>query len=242
MSRIGRGDIIETLRLKGFVVSANITKHTSKTGPLPVPNSTMMLQGDEGASADNAAIAYVDESVRPAANPPAYLLAATILTDKNQLAPFEALLPKGARKLHWTDMTNDLRGQSVHLLSELSHVTTVVVAAPLNPKKQRRARTKCIERLLPELEGLGVSVAVFESLNNKVEDVRDVEAAERMRATGTISSVRVEHACIEEHSLCLPDQMLGAYWHALCVTRGSSAWANEWETVLVSVDVIEINL
>ena len=202
-----------------------------------------MLQGNKGASVDNTeAIAYVDESVRTAANPPAYLMAATIMTGKDQLAPFEALLPKGARKLHWTDMTDDLRGQSVHLLSELSHVTTVVVATPLNPKKQRRARTKCIERLLPALEELGVSLAVFESLNYKVENVRDVEAAERMRTASVISSIRVEHAGIEEHGLWLPDQMLGAYWNAICGTRGSSAWANEWETVRASVDVIGISI
>lgn len=41
---------------------------------------------------DNKAIAYVDESVRTAANPPAYFLAATILTGESQLASMGLVL------------------------------------------------------------------------------------------------------------------------------------------------------
>lgn len=53
-------------------------------------------------------IAYVDESARLAAKPPVYLMAGTVLMDRGQLAAFEALLPHGARKLHWRDMTDHL--------------------------------------------------------------------------------------------------------------------------------------
>ena len=83
---------------------------------------------------------------------------------------------------------------------------------------------------------------MFESMNNRRADVRDVEAAERMRTAGTISSIRVEHAGVEEHGLWLPDQVLGAYEDVLCGARGSSSWADEWEAVRASVDVVEIGL
>lgn len=187
-------------------------------------------------------IAYVDESARMAADPPAYLMAATILADRGQLVPFEELLPHGARKLHWRDMTDRLRRRSVEAIATTEHLTTVVVASPLNARRQVRARAKCLGRLLPALEELGVSVAVIESMNNTTADARDVEAAERMRAAGVISSIRVEHAGPEEHGLWLPDQMLGAYGDVLCGTRGSSVWAAEWERALVSVDIIEVDL
>lgn len=179
----------------------------------------IMLPCAEEVAVGQEAIAYVDESVRMVADPPAYLMAATILGDRGQLAPFEALLPRGARKLHWRDMTDRLRRRSVEAIAATEHLATVVVATPLNPRRQTRARTKCQERLLPALEELGVSVAVIEGMNNAAADARDVEAAERMRSIGTISSIRVEHAGTEEHGLWLPDQMLGAYGDALCGAR-----------------------
>ena len=79
-------------------------------------------------------------------------------------------------------------------------------------------------------------------MNNAAADARDVEAAERMRAVGAISSIRVEHAGTEEHGLWLPDQMLGAYGDALCGARGSSAWAAAWERAFASVDVLGVKL
>ena len=66
-------------------------------------------------------------------------------------------------------------------------------------------------------------------MNNAAAGAGDVEAAERMRAVGTISSIRVEHAGTDEHSLWLPDQMLGAYGDVLRGARGSFDWAAECE-------------
>ena len=187
-------------------------------------------------------IAYVDESVRVAADPPAYLMAATVLTGEGQLAPFEALLQKGARKLHWRDMPPALRRKSVRVLADAEHVSTVVVATPLANRKQERARAKCLGALLPALEGLGVVLAVLESRNDAVADERDVETAKRLRTASAISAIRVEHAGTEEHGLWLPDQVLGAYGDALCGTRESRSWATDWERACRSVDVIEVGL
>lgn len=64
--------------------------------------------GDSADAMGLATIAYVDESIRMAANS-SYLIAATVLMRDGQLAPFEALFQRGARKLHWRDVPLPLR-------------------------------------------------------------------------------------------------------------------------------------
>ena len=195
-----------------------------------------------GNSADAmgpATIAYVDESVRMAADPPSYLMAATVPLRDGQLAPFEALFQRGDRKLHWRDMPLPLRKKSVRAIAEMDHLTTVVVAAPLDRQKQERARRKCLGALLPALEKLGVSLAILEGRDRKA-DLRDVETAKYLRRQGTISDILVTHAGTEEHGLWLPDQILGAYGEALCGTPGARTWSSDWALALASIEAIEI--
>ena len=185
-------------------------------------------------------IAYVDESIRMAADPPTYLVAATIPMQDGQLAPFEALFQRGARKLHWRDMPPPLRKKSVRTIAKMDHLTTVVAAAPLDYRKQERARKKCLGILLPALEELGVSQAILESRDRK-GDLRDVETAKYLRRQGTISEIRVSHAGTEEHGLWLPDQILGAYGDTLCGTPDARSWGDDWSLALASIDVMEIS-
>lgn len=117
-----------------------------------------------------------------------------------------------------------------------------LAALPQGGKKQERARAKCLGALLPTHEGLGIAVAVIESRNDRKADPRDVEAAERLRRAGAISSIRVDHAGPEEHLLWLPDQVLGTYVTALCGTAEAASWADDWERVLPSIDVITVDL
>lgn len=186
-----------------------------------------------------ATIAYVDESIRMAANPPTYLMAATVPMRDDQLAPFEALLQRGARKLHWRDMPTPLRKKSVRAITEMDHLTTVVAAAPLDRRKQERARRKCLGALLPALEELGVSLAILESRDRKA-DLRDVETAKYLKRRGVISDILVTHAGTEEHGLWLPDQILGAYGDVLCETTSARMWSDDWALALASIEVIEI--
>ena len=193
-------------------------------------------------SSQDEMTAFVDESVRISAVPPTYLMAATIPMAGGESEAFEELIQKGARKLHWRDMPSALRKKSVHAIAEMKHITTIVAAAPLKSNKQERARAKCLEALLPALEGLGVSMAVLESRNDRKADLRDIETAEHLRRLGAITVIRIEHAGIEEHGLWLPDQILGAYAAALCETAEASLWKNDWEKALPSIDVIKVEL
>lgn len=186
-------------------------------------------------------IAYADESVRMVADPPTYLVAATIPMREGQLTPFEALFQRGDRKLHWRDMPLPLRRRSVKALAGMDHLTTVVAAAPLNGRKQERARRKCLGALLPALEEMGIATVVIESRDRKA-DLRDVETAEHLRRQGAISTIRISHAGSEEHGLWLPDQVLGAYGEALCGTDEARLWEVDWALALASIEVIEVSL
>lgn len=211
-------DTIQTLRRKALSLSAQ------------------QSQGTQGITA------FVDESVRMTATPPTYLMAATIPMSDGQLEAFEGLFRRGQRKLHWRDMPPALRRKSVRAIAEMDHLTTIVAAAPLDGRKQERARAKCLAALLPALEGLDVSDAVIESRNDRKADLRDVETAERMRRAGTIASIRVRHAGVEEHGLWLPDQVLGAYGTALCGIAEAEAWREDWEKAQASIEVLRIEV
>lgn len=199
----------------------------------------MSVQQSQGAQ---GIVAFVDESVRMAATPPTYLMAATIPMSDGQLAAFEELFRRGERKLHWRDMPPALRRKSVHAIAEMDHLTTIVAAAPLDGKKQERARAKCLAALLPALEGLEVSVAVIESRSDRKADLRDIETAERIRRIGAIASIRIRHAGVEEHGLWLPDQVLGAYGTALCGIAEAEAWREDWERAQASIEVLPVGL
>ena len=56
-------------------------------------------------------IAWGDESIRVVCNPPVYLLAATYGENDDALdtSALEEILPKGAYKLHWRDMSDKAR-------------------------------------------------------------------------------------------------------------------------------------
>ena len=81
-----------------------------------------------------------------------YLVAATMLPEHASLAQIEGLLPKGAAKLHWRDLGIKAQRESLQAIASLDSRSTIVVAAPINPHKQERARRKCLETLLPLLE------------------------------------------------------------------------------------------
>ena len=220
-------------------MSAQSGRYEDENRFQPSACSTSIGRQDERTA---MTVAYVDESIRMTAVPPTYLMAAVIPMSNDQLAAFESLFQRGARKLHWRDMPAVLRKKSVRAIANMEHLTTIVTAAPLDGKKQERARAKCLAALLLALEGLGISVAVIESRNDRKADLRDIETAERLRSSGAISSIRVNHAGPEERMLWLPDQVLGAYGTALCGIAEAESWMDDWAEAKRSIDVINIDL
>jgi hypothetical protein len=120
-----------------------------------------------------AATAYVDESVR--ARDGLYVLAAVIVADAQADRHREALramLRHGQRRLHWRDESGKRRGLLASTVGLLPHSGTVMIATGVTPRRQERARRKCIERLLAELAGRGVASVVFERRHEEL-DARD---------------------------------------------------------------------
>ena len=192
----------------------------------------------------NKSIAYGDESIRTSHTPPLYLLAATVLSEdlgKNEDA-LRKLMPKGAKKLHWRDMTNRLQAKSLERISSISQTTTIVVASPLDKIRQERARRKCLERLMVCLEEAGVSKLVLESRKDDL-DKRDRDCLLYLRRSKAISTIEMEHVPGEDDPrLWLPDQILGAYGDVLSETGHFKKWIENWEPVSDDVEVIEIGL
>ncbi len=194
--------------------------------------------------ADKNTTAWGDESVRLLAEKPMYLIAACVLPEdpKAALAKIAKLMPMNAKKVHWRDMGIKDQKRSLEILSEISHSTYIVVAAPLNGRKQERARRKCLETLLPWLEHEGVSVLVLESRGEHA-DKKDIDFLLYLRRSQIVESIDLEHADgrAEDH-LCIPDQILGAYGEITIAKTRSHAWEPHWEKVARSVRIFEVDL
>lgn len=187
-------------------------------------------------------IAFADESVRVGADPPAYLVAATIIPTNAVLLPLESMLPKGASKLHWRDLGTRAQKQSLKSIAKLGTMSTVVVASPIDPKKQERARRKDLEALLPALEALGVTKLVMESRFPSA-DAKDATHFRAMVRRGLVSSIELDFADpTAEHRLWIPDQILGAYAEDAASSKSSGAWKREWATLSGTITTIRVPL
>ena len=187
-------------------------------------------------------VAFADESIRVSANPPMYLIVATIVPSNADLKPLEAMLPKGAAKLHWRDLGSRAQKASLGCISKLETESTLVIAAPIIPQKQERARRKNLETLMPLLEARGIDRLVMESRFPSA-DAKDAALFRSMRKKGVISAIGMDFANPEEeHRLWIPDQILGAYGETLLGSQSSAIWADEWKSIAENVTVVEIKL
>ncbi|MFF1830269.1 hypothetical protein [Paenarthrobacter sp. NPDC058040] len=128
----------------------------------------------------------------------------------------------GGPKLHWRDMDNRTKKLSIDLLGSLDAAHIVVVAAPLEPRRQERARAKCMERLFSELGTLGVSSVFLESRTPSL-NARDMRLVDKLRGRRVMpQTLRVEiRLPSEEPMLWIPDQVLGAIGDA---EAGEAKW------------------
>jgi hypothetical protein len=159
--------------------------------------------------------AWVDESMRvPSKDQGMYLLGA-VVADPSACGPtrdeLRAVLPKGARKLHWTDMEDREKKQVTGLVTQFDVAHMVVIGTPLDLKKQEQARAKCMERLLWELGQLEVSQVFLEQRTSSLNK-RDMKLVENLRGSRSMpKTLRVDIAQPStEPMLWIPDQVLGA--------------------------------
>ncbi|HEX6468429.1 MAG TPA: DUF3800 domain-containing protein [Streptosporangiaceae bacterium] len=156
--------------------------------------------------------AYIDESLRPAAR--LYLLAAVFVGDdrvREYRATLRGLLKKRQRRLHWRDEDDRRRVSLIAAVAELRPRGIVIVGHGLQPRHQERARRKCMERLLWNLNDVGIAEAVFERRGDDM-DRRDLEMVEALRGRRVIRTrlrVHWESPTVEP-LLWLADLVVGA--------------------------------
>lgn len=163
--------------------------------------------------------AWVDESMRPSTKGDRmYLLGAAVadpyFCDASR-EELRKLLPKGAKKLHWTDMERKQKTKVTDLVAGFDMAHLVVVGTPLDHRKQEHARAKCMERLLWELDQLGVTHVFLEQRTESLNK-RDLQLVLKLRGKRSISSdIRVDVAPPStDPMLWIPDQVLGAVGEA----------------------------
>lgn len=131
--------------------------------------------------------AWIDESVAISAG--TYVLAAAIAEVDDAVdirAALSGLCPKGQERLHWRNEADPLRRKITATLAASRLSAIVVVATPVDPKRQERARRKCAERLFFELEQADVRQAWLEARTPSLNR-RDLKLVDALRGTRAIS-------------------------------------------------------
>ena len=177
--------------------------------------------------------AYVDESMRLTGEQPMYLLGATVFANdpKDGVAKLLKQKSPGAPKMHWREMGRGAQAKSLRTVADTDAFTTVVIATPMIPRRQERARRKCVETLFPKLEAMGVHNVIMES-RNTIQDARDIQMVDIMKSGGSLKSLALSHVRGElEPRLWYPDLVLGAYGDMLAEETLPNKWVNAWKDV-----------
>ncbi|MFD2797173.1 hypothetical protein ACFS27_26685 [Promicromonospora vindobonensis] len=185
--------------------------------------------------------AWVDESMRAAQNDTdgIYLMAAAIADPSacdEVRDGLRAVTEKKAERLHWRHETPERQAKIAATIGNHDVVNLVVVGTPLDARRQERARRICTERLLYELDALGVAHVWLEARHPALNE-RDLRLVKALRGKRSISSsIRVDFARPkDEPMLWIPDAVAGAVNGAL--SGAASVLAD-----MGIIDLIEINL
>lgn len=143
-----------------------------------------------------------------------YLLVATV-ADPATCDPIRdtlrGRLVKRQPRWHWRTESAKRRLEMAEVIAGFSLAHTVVIGAPVNERRQERARRICMERLYFELHSREVDTVWVESRHESLNR-RDREMVDALRGKGVIGeSMRVEFALPkQEPMLWIPDAVAGA--------------------------------
>ncbi len=160
-------------------------------------------------------VAYADESFLEHDHHGYYVVATAVVDPLHLEEARQAMLDlRGARsvgKTHWTQMEALERKHACSAVAAIEGMHIVAVGAPVPPRRQERARSRCLEHLVPELHGYGVRTLVMEArtpaLNKR--DVHTVITARYALPKGT--RFTVEHTPgAQEPLLWMADVLAGA--------------------------------
>ncbi len=130
-----------------------------------------------------APCAYGDESFQEAATGGYYVIAAAAFAPNALDTAREVLLDLYGRrdgKLHWNEMAPVRQRAAVKRLAELEALHLVVVGGPVPPRRQERARARCLHQLVLELHGYGIERLLLES-RTRVLNARDITTVQGAR-------------------------------------------------------------
>ncbi|WP_157245921.1 hypothetical protein [Nonomuraea typhae] len=168
--------------------------------------------------------AYVDESM--VLSHGRYLLVAMLVTSDQadaQRDVLRSLLERGQRRLHWHDENDKRRAHLIEVVAGLRPKGVMVVGMNLNPKKQERARRKCMGHLLWKLRDFGISDMLIERRQGDLDRL-DREMIAAMRGCNAMPPGLRPDWCDPESEplLWLPDIVAGA--RALAERGSDSFW------------------
>ncbi|MGH8879497.1 MAG: hypothetical protein ACRD0P_19470 [Stackebrandtia sp.] len=163
--------------------------------------------------------------MNPARGTPIYVLAAAVLADDavDTTRDIVVKLAVSGPRFHWRHESPRHQRLAVDIVAGLDALHVVVVGMPLDHSRQERARRKCMERLLRELDYVGVTEVLIESRANK-PNIKDLQRVNVLRIREAIGpELRVAHGRpLDEPLLWLPDLVAGTvtsnditHWTAL---------------------------
>ena len=98
--------------------------------------------------------AWVDESIHVTISIPMYVLAA-VIADPTRCESIRgdlwSLVRRPRRRIHWRDEEGGDRAKAVEVIAAAAFDQIVIVGTPVDPRKQERARRKCMQRLVSHL-------------------------------------------------------------------------------------------
>lgn len=159
--------------------------------------------------------AYVDESqIGGTGSGLPYLLTASFAYGPSLDEVRDALLhllPKGARKLHWSEATDSDKAEMVRTVASLELIHIVVVREHTQDERPERSRRACLEMMLYELGLMEVGDVICES-RGPSDDKLDKDLVAALRARKVLTrAIRIDHEPgPNEPLLWVPDIVNGA--------------------------------
>ena len=168
-------------------------------------------------------VAWLDESgSNQAVDPGTYILSA-VICEREQASQMRAtmralLAGRRHRKLHWRDESPARQELIVKTIAALDVEHLVVIRSDeLTTDRPERQRRLCMERMLPELAGLGVEHATLESRGKK-DDLRDIQTLDYLRRKRQLERrLHIDHiGGPADPMLWIPDACCGAVTQMRC--------------------------
>lgn len=162
--------------------------------------------------------AWGDESARLGLPAPVYLLGVVIADGAacDEARDTMLSLVRSGRRLHYREMDANSRARALAAIGELGLDQIIVVASPVTPKGQERARALCLEHLAWVLHESGVASLTLEARPASLMQ-RDRSTIDSLRGKQALPrGLRVAHALpSNEPMLWIADQVLGAFGDSL---------------------------